>query len=308
MRFLGKLSRSSQAFIALMVLFAALTFILPANQKALETYHLTGAQYQYLLLIIKIPLIAAWSIAFYSYRRLREYADQIKDTPEGSDYSVIAAGIGWLAWGFAVPPVVGTFLGQMAQSHPSLTAVAVSFNSYMYLLVTVVALSFISAGIHKLARRSSINFEMRQIRYIVGVLVALSVAFCSLIAGRLHGTSLGDSFNAFYLPNIIVWTTIVIPYLYAWCLGIIGVFELIIFAQQTTGIIYKQALRYLAIGLAIIVVSMISLQYFRAFIPRVGNLAINGALIMAYAIYATNAIGGVSLAIGVKRLKRIEDI
>lgn len=291
-----------------MVLFIALTFILPTNQKALATYHLTEVQYQYLLLIIKVPLIAAWSIAFYSYRRLREYASQIKDAPEGNDYAAIATGTGWLAWGFALPPVAGTFLSQIAQSHPSFTAVAVSFNSYMYLLVTVVALSFISTGIHKLARRSSVNFEMRQIRYIVAVLVALSVAFCSLIASRLHGTSLGDSFNAFYLPNIIVWTTIVIPYLYAWCLGIIGAFELIIFARQTTGIIYKQALRYLAIGLVIIIMSMISLQYFRAFIPRTGNLAINGALIMAYVIYASNAIGSVLLAIGVKRLKRIEDI
>ncbi len=304
-----KLSRSSQAFIALMVLFAVQTFILPVSKEALAIYHLTPHQYMYLVLIVKIPLIAAWSIAFYSYRRLREYATQIKDAPEGGDYDSIAKGTGWLAWGFAIPPVIGAFLGLIAQTHPVFRTVSASYNTYIYLLVTLVGLSYIGSGIHKLARRSSVNFEMKHIRYLVAVLVAMSVLFGVLIATRLHHvTELGDSYNSFYVPNIMVWSTIVFPYLYAWCIGIIAAFELSMVARRTTGVIYKQALLYLTIGLITIIVAMVALQYFRAIIPRTGSLTINGALIMAYAIYAVNAVGSVLLAVGVKRLKRIEDI
>lgn len=291
-----------------MVLFMALVFILPVSQQKLQVYNLTASEYRYLLSIVLIPLIAAWSIAFYSFRRLREYARAIKDAPEGADYATMAMGTGWLAWGFALPPVISSLLGPLAQSHPSLIPALSWYSTYIYLLVTLVGLGYISTGVHKLARRSAINFEMRQIRYIVALLVAMAALFCVLIVGRLHGTSLSDSFNSFYLPNILVWVTVVIPYLYAWCLGIIGAFELSIFAQQTSGVIYKQALQYLASGLVIIIVSMIALQYFRAIVPRTGALAINGALITVYGIYAANAIGNVLLAVGVRRLKRIEDI
>ncbi|MDB5169691.1 MAG: hypothetical protein JWN82_87 [Candidatus Saccharibacteria bacterium] len=303
-----KLSRSSQAFIGLMLLYVALTFILPVSNTATATYHLSDMQYRYLLLIVKLPLIAAWSITFYSYRRLRAYAAQIKDTAEGEDFGQISRGVAWLAWGFAVPAVISSFLGVIANSHPSFQTLSSLFSSYFYLVVTLAAFSYIAAGIHKLSERSNIHLESKHIRYLILMLVAIGVLFCSLIAGRLHGHRLGDAYNSFYVPNILVWTTIVIPYLYAWFMGLFGALELILVARRTTGVIYRQALRYLAVGLVIIIISMSGLQYFRAIIPRNGHVTINGALLMVYGIYAATAIGSVLLAIGVKRLKRIEDI
>lgn len=290
------------------MLFAALTFILPVNNTAAATYQLTDMQYRYLLLIVKLPLIAAWSIAFYGYRQLHNYAKQIADAPEGEDFAAMAKGTGWMAWGFAIPPVISSFLGIISESHPSIQTLSVSFNSYLYLIVTVVALSYIALGIRKLARRSNINLEMKHTRFLVLALVGMSVLFCSLLAGRLHGHSLGDSYNSFYLPNILVWTTIALPYLYAWGLGIFGAVELIMIARRTSGVIYKQALQYLAAGLITLILTMSALQYFRAIIPRDGHVTINGALIMVFAIYAANAVGGILLAIGAKRLKRIEEI
>lgn len=302
------MSRSTQAFIGLMILFLALTFVLPVSNNATATYQLTDLQYRYLLLLVKVPLIAAWSIAFYGYRRLYNYAQRIADAPEGEDFAAMARGTGWMAWGFAIPPVISSFLGIFADSHPAVRTFSTSFNSYLYLIVTVIALSFIAAGIRKLARRSKVSLEMKHTRFLVFALVGMSVLFCSLIAGRLHGNSLSDSYNAFYVPNIMVWTTIAVPYLYAWGLGIVAAVELILVARRTSGIIYKQALQYLATGLITLILTMSALQYFRAIIPRNGHVTINGALIMIFAIYAVNALGGVLLAIGAKRLKRIEEI
>lgn len=308
MRFVPRLSRSSQIFIALMALYVALTFILPVNPSSAKDFEVSEAQYRYLLLIVKIPLIAAWSIAFYSYRRLREYANQIKDAPEGADYSSMARGTGWLAWGFAIAPIISSLIGVVAIDHPVFRTIGAQYNNFTYLLVTVVGLSYIAGGIHRLARRSKVAFEMRHIRTIVGVLVAASVVFCALLASRLQDGGLGNSYNSFYLPNGLVWSVIVIPYLYAWCLGIIAAFELATVARQTSGIIYKRALAYLTIGIVIIILCMTTLQYFRAFFPRGGGLAVNGTLITVYLMYALNAVGSVLLAIGVKKLKRIEDI
>jgi membrane glycosyltransferase len=79
-------------------------------------------------------------------------------------------------------------------------------------------------------------------------------------------------------------------------------------ARRTSGVIYKQALQYLSVGLITIILTMSALQYFRAIIPRDGHVTINGALIMVFAIYAVNAVGGILLAIGARRLKRIEEI
>lgn len=291
-----------------MALFAALTFILPVNPESAKNYDVSEAEYRYLLLVVKIPLIAAWSIAFYAYRRLRAYANQIEDAPEGEDYGAMARGTGWLAWGFAVTPIISSLVGAVAVDHPALRTVVAVYNNYAYLLITVVGLSYIFRGVHQMARRANVTFEMKHIRIVVGVLVAMSVLFCTLLAAKLQGSSLGNSYNSFYMPNGLVWATVVIPYLYAWSLGVIAALELAMVARRTSGVIYKQALSYLAIGIVITILCMSALQYFRAFFPRSGGLAVNGTLITVYLMYAINATGGALLTIGVKRLKRIEDI
>jgi len=305
---LNSVSRSTKIFIALAFFYAALTFILPANATTKANYRLDDAQYQYLLFIVKLPIIAVWSLAFYSYRRLANYAQSIKDTSEGKDFTTIAKGMSWIAWGLPIPAVISSLLSALANAQADFRAVSAVIGGYLAVAVSLVAFHYFSSGTHSLVRRADVEVKIKHIRILVGALIAIGLVFVVLIFSKLHSTNLGDSFNSFYLPNWLVWSTIVGPYLYAWFLGVFAVMEFILIARQTSGVIYRQALQLLAVGLVLIILSLCALQYFRAVIPRSGHLTIGAALITTYGIYAVNALGSVVLAVGAKRLQRIEDI
>jgi hypothetical protein len=231
-----------------------------------------------------------------------------RSTSEGKDFAIIAKGMAWIAWGLPIPAIISSMLNALTNAHASFMTVSVVLSGYLSVIVSLAAFHFFSQGTHSLVRRSSVEIKITHIRALVGVLIAVGVVFAVLIFSKLNGTRLGDSFNSFYLPNWLVWSTIVAPYMYAWFLGVFAAMELLLIGKQTSGIIYRQALQMLAAGLIIVILSLCALQYFRAVIPRSGHLTIGATLITVYAIYAVNVCGSVLLAIGAKRLQRIEDI
>lgn len=304
----GHISRSTKVFIALTALYALLSFILPPSDATKAAYQLDDLQYHILLFIVRLPIIAVWCVALFSYISLHHYAEKITDTTEGDGFRAMATGMRWIAWGLLVPALASAFLNAIANVHPGFSVTALVTTNYLYVIGTLLAFSYFNSGAHSLAQNSNIHFSSRHIRLLTGVLVSISVLFCFLVASKMHGMDLGDSYNAYYLPNIIIWITVVVPYLYAWFLGAFAVTELILIAQRTSGVIYKKALQLLASGMVLIIFSLGALQYFRSIIPRTGHLTIGSALITAYAIYALLIVGSVMLAIGARRLKRIEDI
>lgn len=309
MRLLNRITPGTRFFVGLMAVYVLFTLFLPVNHAAAQEYHLSAAQYHYLLLIVRLPIIAVWCIAYYSYYRLQQYAQKIKNTDEGYNYAIIAKGMGWIAWGLLIPSLLSSILGAIASQHPGFKAAALIITNYAYMLVSLAAFTYIGNGVHGLFSQAKASFTVQQVRALIGTLVIIGVIFCVLIAEQLHRPqNLGDAYNAFYMPNWLVWATLVIPYLSAWFIGFFAALELILVSQQTSGVIYRFALQLLAAGLVLIIVSFSGLQYLRSVMPRSGHLTISSTLIASYAIYGVGAAGYGMLASGTKRLKRIEDI
>jgi hypothetical protein len=309
MRLLNRIAPSTQLFAGLMAVYVLFTLFLPASRATIQDYQLSTAQYHYLLLVVRLPIIAVWCIAYFSYYRLRQYAQKIKNTHEGDDFAAIAKGMGWIAWGLLISSFVSSILNAIANQHPSFKAAALIITNYSYVIVSLAAFTYIGNGAQGLFVRAKAWFTIHHVRAFVGVLVVIGVIFCVLISEQLHQPqNLGDSYNAFYMTNWLVWATIVIPYLSAWFIGFFAALELILVSRQTSGVIYRLALQLLAAGLVLITVSFSGLQYLRSVIPRSGHLTISSTLIATYAIYGVGAAGYSMLANGTKRLKRIEDI
>jgi hypothetical protein len=307
MQILNRFSRETKLFIGLVLLYAALAFILPASKAAMLLYQFTDAQYQSLIFVVRLPFIVTVIAAFYSYRCLVHYVERIRDTKEGLAFSKITQGLRWIAWGLLVPATVSTLLNAIANQKPDFLMFALIITNYMYVVVSLFAFSHIVGGAHRLVQQARLLFSIRHIRVLIMVLVTIGVLFCYLISQRLHG-GITNSYNAYYLQNWAVWATIVVPFLYAWIVGLFAALELALVARRTSGIIYKQALQWLALGIVLIIIAMCSLQYYRSVIPRSGTLKIGPSLITAYAIYGVNITGSALLAVGARRLKRIEDI
>jgi hypothetical protein len=308
MKKLAGLSRGTQLFIVMTILYGLFAFILPASPVTKATYQINDEAYHALLFVVRLPIILTWCVAYFGFSRLTAYARQIKDTPEGKGFLSIARGMGWVAWGMIMPAFISSLLNAVANVHHGFLSTALIITNYLYVFASVVAFSYIAIGTHTLVHQSKVKIGIKHIQILVAILVAMGVLFGALISARLHGHSMGDSFNAFYLPNWLVWTTIVAPYLYAWFMGTFAALELVLIARRTSGIIYKQALQLLAIGLILIIWAFCSLQYFRSIVPRTGHLTIGSSLITVYIIYGVSIAGTIALVSGVQRLKRIEDI
>lgn len=306
-----RISRGSLWFMGLTALYALLAFILPASARTKAAYHFDDTQYHILVFVVRLPIIAVWLIALYSYIWLRRYARRIEDTPEGEGFMSITKGMKWIAWGLLLPGIASAFLSAIANVAPSFHSWSLIITNYLYMVVAVGAFIHIYKGTHILTLQNRIHFSTLQVRTLLAILAVFCVVFCVLIANKLNATAHNDwfnSYNAYYLPNFLIWTTIVLPYVFAWFMGITAALELLLVGWNTSGVIYRRSMQLLASGLILVILSMCAMQYFRSVIPRTGHLAIGPTLITAYIIYAGSATGSILLAQGAKKLQRIEEI
>jgi len=295
-------------YILLSVIFLLLAAVLPANKQVSQLYHLSSFQYHLLFFLVILPLLLLSFLAIYAYAMLHNYANSIEKTPEGHDFKLLAGGCRWLAWGLLIPAIIEIILDSIANVRPGFHAVAVTVTNYLYLLVPLVAFSLISSGSHGLLSRTKKQLSIANAKSLIMVFVLIGVAYSLLIFRHFMGISIGSTNNPYYLPLWLMLITMVIPYLYAWFIGLLAVYEIILFSRQSRGVLYQQALQQVAYGLVIVIASSIALQYVSSIVPSTGHLVLNTSLGAMYAIRLAAVVGYILIARGAIHMKKIEEV
>lgn len=301
-------SSALRSYIWLTGLFFLLIITLPANHLTMQQYKLSAVQYHTLLLLVELPLVAVWFAAFYGYAKLEQYATAIRDTPEGPAFQQLANGCKWLAWGLPIPSLLTLLLGAIANNHASFHATTIIIGNYAGLIFPLIAFGFISESGRELIQRAKLNFTATTAKNIQFIFVVLGVIYCYLIFRHLDLHSIAATNNQYFLPVWLLVLTLIIPYLYAWFIGLLAAYDILLIARTAKGIFYQQALRLLASGLAVVIATLIAVQYIRSVLPRSGHLSVSATFILVYAIYAATAAGFILMAAGANRLKKIEEI
>lgn len=305
------MSRPSNAmgyYIVLSIVFLLLAAVLPANKQASQLYHLSSSQYHLLFFLVILPLMLLSFLAIYGYAKLQNYADSIEKTPEGQDFNLLAQGCRWLAWGLLIPAIAEISLNSVANVHPGFHAAAITITNYLYLLVPLVAFSLISSGSHGLLSRTKKQLSIANAKSLILVFALIGVAYSFLVFRHFTGDSVGSTNNPYYLPLWLMLITLVIPYLYAWFIGLLAVYEIVLFSKQSRGVLYQQALQLVAHGLVIVIASSIALQYVGSIVPSTGHLVLDTSLAATYAIRLGAVVGYVMIARGAIRMKKIEEV
>ena len=292
-------------------LYLILTQILPANKFALETYGLTPLRYHLLLLLVVLPFIGIWYAAFYSFSRLKTYATAIQKSPEGQDFRQLAIGSGWLAYALPTLAFTTIIINSLTDSYPARHPAAIIFNNYLSLILPFIAFTILSNSARQLANRANLRLSMGAARGLIAIFIVLGVAYGYFSFNHLSHLSLTASDNIYYLPVWLVVVSIMIPYLYAWFIGLLAAYEIMLFAKQVKGVIYRQALRSVAYGLAIVIVSSIALQFVNCVMPyssSSGTQQLNSVLIGVFIVELLSAIGYGFIAVGARRLIKIEEV
>jgi len=289
-------------------LYILLIFLLPASKTVMRTYSLEPFQYHILLLLVTLPYMLVWISACLAYVRLRQYTKLLKKTPEGGDYWHITRGIMYLAYGLPIVAILSLLINSVGNHVSELKAASIIMVNYLSLLVPLVAYSTLRKGTHGLVERNKLRFSLNDMRTIVIALVLIGVAYCYFTFRKLNLDSIGSADNPYYLPAWLMITTIIVPYLYAWFSGLLAAYELVLFGRQVQGVLYRQAVRWVASGVAGVVAGGVALQYLRTVVPRTGHLSINTAFLFAFTAYVILIVGFVLIIIGASKLKRIEEV
>lgn len=303
-----KIGHAFASYLVLVLAYIVLNILLPVDHATLHRYHLSVTQYHELILGIILPLLVIWFTAFFGYERIRQYREAVQGSPEEPAFHHLTRGFGWLAWGLPITSIISVILNSIAVGTPWFKGPAVITDNYISLAVAVGAFHFISIGTHHFnhlaqrRRQSSIPPRVFIIFFIF-----LVVSYCFLISRSLARNHAGG-IDPYHLPDWIVMLTLVAPYLYAWFLGLWSTIEIGRYQTTVSGVLYKRALRYLASGIGVVILTYIAIQYISSASYRLTGMTLNSVLAIIYALLILYALGFILIASGAQKLKKIEEV
>lgn len=292
----------------LAVLYLALIFILPGNEQVMKAHSLTTQEYHVLELLVGLPLLAVWFMGFYGYAKLKEYALSISSTPEAAGFNRLANGCAWIAWSLPVHSIVGLVGTAITSAQPSLGPAIIIISNYIDLLFPVIAFSLIGLASRNLFDQAKIALSGGGIRGITLLFIVGGVLYCYLAFRQFNGMGLGSTGNPYHLPIWLSVLSVIIPYLYAWFVGMLAVYELITYGRRVRGVLYRQAVHLLVIGLFAMILGSVAAQYSRSIQPSSEHLLLSAHLIFGLIFEIISGLGFVMIALGAIRLKKIEEV
>jgi hypothetical protein len=296
------------SYVTLAAAYVLLIFILPPSHTTMRLYHMTSLQYKTVLLLVSIPSLIVWLAAFMGYIRLRLYADSVSESEDGRHFSRLASGAAWLAWSLPVTALLILVLNGFANRWPAWHPASIIVGNYAVLLPVLIAFTMIGGAARSLLQSAQVRISLSATRLIMFFFAAAGVLYCYLVFRNLDLSSLGASQNPFFLPVWLLVVTLIVPYIYAWLVGVLAAYEITLFSNNAGGLLYRRALRLLAVGLVAVIAGSIALQYIGGVHPGASYLVLDGRLLAVTIFRLISGAGFLLLARGADKLKRIEEV
>jgi hypothetical protein len=308
-KYADRLNNPIISYIALSVLFFILVIFLPANKMVTQNYRLDSVQYHILLFAVELPLAITWFVAFYGYYKLNQYAHTINRSSEEAGFKHLAAGCKWLAWGLVFPAIYALIVNAIANSYPGFLPTAIISTNYLDLIFQVIALTVIANGASSLVVHGGrVRTTANGVRLLMLLLVTLGVGYCFLIFRQLGSHSATSADNQYYLPEWLIVFTVIIPYIFAWFTGFLAAYEISVHSRHVKGLIYRRGLRWISIGLTLVITGSFGSQYIHAITPRTGHVSLSYDLVFVYMFYIIIFFGFALVSLGAYHLKKLEEV
>jgi hypothetical protein len=292
-------------FAALFVLVCVLSLVIPPDPETLKTFHLSPASYKLVIVILLIPEALLWYASFYAFAKLSEYSTYLKGSKECLAFKKISLGMGVLAYGLILPSIIMVPLNYIASNNNDFKPTAAIINHYMTLLVALVSFSIIRGGSQKLiglgasAKRGSL-LSMR----LIALFFIILAVFYSYIT--LHTRRIDD--NPYYMGIFPLMITVIVPYLYAWFEGLVSAYNFRLYSKNIKGLLYRQAFLHLSNGLVLTVIGFIFIQFITSTFGARMDESLGFILAIIYVLLAVLLAGLGLMALGTRKLKKIEEV
>ncbi len=293
-------------FLLLITIYVCFSLLPSPTKQVLSQYHLNTVQARLLTLTVILPVIGIWLVALYGFLRFKEYTSLIKNSRDGKAMDKLCDGLLLLALGPPLAAALSAILTFLARTYSGWTGSITIFNNYITLIVMSLGLYFISDGAEQLIALVRKKPSRREQNLLVLLFIILSTFYAHLVINQADGTTLGG--RVYYMPNILILATIAIPYLYFWYRGLVGAYYIYYYQKQINGEIYKKSLVYLATGIASVILASILVRFLVSISAKLTALSLTPILLIVYGLLFVSGMGYALIAIGAKRLRKIEEV
>jgi hypothetical protein len=293
-------------FLTLLAVYVVLVFSLPPDPAVLAKYNFTLTHARILNVTIVVPVLLIYLTALYGFVSFYNYCHKVKDSREGPYLRQITNGLMVLAFSLPINSITGSINSYIRHASPSWSTESTVLRNYLSLVLAFASIYLIAQGIQGLndtlkKKRQSSNLG-RSFNFLGPI--ALASFYTWLITVQTRGV---NTLDAYHMPDWLILLTIVIPYTYAWSIGIRAVLQLYGYQTWVKGSIYKKALRDVSLGVGVIVVSSIFVQLLVTMSAQLNRLNLTPLLMLIYVLLIIYALGYGLVARGARKLKMIEE-
>ncbi len=299
------------AWLGVVVIAYVLLTLLAPPAATVNRYGLTLAQTQLLRISYILPLIFIWTTAMLSVVWFRRYTRLLKGSTEEDAFRKITRGL----WMLLLVIVVPSLVTAIANFYPADMAVqkgAVILRNYLSIGFYLVGFWYLWKASKSLLKTVNVlpHVTSPYQNWAVIAIATLAVIYTWAVLNNPFRTVSSDPLvkATYYLPDILIVFTILIPYVLVWILGIITVINVLTYAKFVSGVIYRQTFSYVARGLTFTIGLLIGLQFLSQANAALSRAALSVILIIIYILLLAIAIGYVLIARGARRLAVIEEV
>ncbi len=194
-----------------------------------------------------------------------------------------------------------------ARLDDSLLAATTIATNYANLIFPLVAFILISAGTRSLIEIRKQRFPRYASHALIAIFAVISVGYSYFV---LHYAFSDDANidSVYKMPLWLVLMTLVVPYIYMWFIGFIAAYEMYLYNTAVKGVLYRKSWSVLSVGLSVVIIAQIVVQYLTTITPQLNRLSITAILLVVYALLLLMSVGYILIAFGAKKLQKIEEV
>jgi hypothetical protein len=295
-------SKLFYCYLFFIIVYSAFTLLPSPSHITLAKYHISAMSLRLIDVTIILLLAGIWFAGFYGYAKLRDYNQLIQGGKDGKAIAWITKGIFVLVLWLPVPNVISTILTYIGLRHHAFLPVATIIDNYISLLFPLVAFILIGKGARGLIDLVRVRPSFRSINLLAIILVYVGLIDYHLIASTRNRAAV------YHLSIWLILSTLAAPYIYMWFVGLLATYEIYRYSRKVRGIVYRNCWALLALGIGWLIVTSIGLQYLTTVSNRLGSLSIYWVLAIIYSLLLVLSVGFVIIAIGTRKLRKIEEV
>jgi hypothetical protein len=198
--------------------------------------------------------------------------------------------------------VTSAVLNYISSHHLGFVPAAAIIENYVNLALPFAGIILISLGARGLSEMVKQRPTYRATSILAAFLIYIGLVYYRLVATTAHRASI------YHMSIWLVLLTIVAPYIYMWFMGMLATYEIFNYRQKVAGIVYRKSWGLLAFGIGWLVVLSIGVQYLTTLSARLMHLSIYWILVIVYSLLLVYSVGFVLIALGARKLQKIEEV